>query len=1650
MAERGGRPYNHHHPTVLGPAHTPTSSSASAAAVPPSPSAHPIPQSASSSLPAAALNAYQLQYQQQQQQILLLQQQQLLQMAQNGSLAPHSPPMPIMGSIHQMGGSNSPNLNLQHHQPSHPYPQDSPLYRPASNAFIPPFNGYPSQPSPAPSSTSSPTSSPRLPRPHTANSPRPMLANGGLVGTGDASYSSPALNRHVSSKQIPQRVVSMADWNRNDGSMVQPQAGSVSATQYLQQASQSLMYSQSPSPLPSPRSLIRDSSPALQSASNPSFSGSWDRSNRQDSGYQDTRSPHPSSRNSFSYEGDQTLGYPEPLQSSEPQGPPSAGSWAPDDDLAYQDEGSPVRPERNSSNGAGATLERIRSMYRSESREDNLDGETLAGGASTLRTLAENDLPEPAHEPSLGHAHGQTRRPPEAVITNLEQQPSYRPIPRYPAVDPSLVGSSSTINSYQRSVYNAAHAKNDSTARWVEHIVANASPSIPPSQASGTMPGTVSVSSTLGFPVSGSSGRPSPSITISESWRRVNSGGARSPRALSSSGTPTTPSTGSVIPPRAASIQRSIETLLDEGAAAFASGLHDDAVSRWTKARECAIVERNLFLEAKALSNLAVSLRVRGRVTEAINLLWEAWTATEELVVDSLENEMVAGEATSPTSPTTPTEAAAASNAGAMRTKNPWLELILKQVPMLRANPNPNATSSASLPHRRRNEGQEETTFSDIPSNRHRTETTTSASTTTTLYEAGGRSRAYGSLGRSETTLGRDTEEQSGGGNGRSGTPDLSRSQSSRGSWSGGIGMGGPHNAVSALDQSRRLSLNFGRSSTLNALLHLGQREREPAPTPAPAPAAPLTPGQIQQKQILKMRRESVSKNDPLWGPPIVVWLLDLTTNIGNVHYAAGEAKEAERWHAACLALAEATLERFPIIKAPEKPAPSVTFANSSPASPLSPRRTKKLKSPQTQLADLQNVKLSYLHRSCLLAKSRSLTHLALCHPGTLHRNGEDGKKPSHSAAAAIASLLASNARDRESSNGGVIRATNANVASRTDVYRSIQASVAANAAVAWTLCAHAQALPLNAGAGKEESGDGKKGGTTVGFHRALERLETAGRLFRSAGDELGVSRVEATLGAICVEVGRCIDGARWVRRFVEKEDRNGKGREERVGKAGREGGPGRIWIEKGVKLLHIHVESLRGARDWWGMTATLANLGIAYTLLNQPHLALHFLSRVLDAADPSPSNMSSASGSSSRSPLPPPPTPIPPLLLQGVRVALWHALAALASTGSPPWYPAPETTGLPAPPTADPVNALIRFVTGNDRADVVHLTLKGLDDLLLRPFRDRRMIRSMMWTSSARLSVDDVGYRLRMIRRSLDLDLLPSAATIQNATAGTSGENAGAAGASAPAVPAPPVSEPISAILAIEVAADGTHRGDEPVLIPAESKVRYSSPALLCLAAEELGRALRKEETATLDKAKGVLERVLEAGGSPGRVLASAPFVGPHRLARAAGTVWAQRLGVCAECCHAVGNVGGAVASIGTSSKVVYVGPKSHNASSSSASSTSSASSPTGAATEERGMTASKPMTASPTSPTTPMTLPPALPPKDPQPTSSSAVSSALVSSSAGGSSGGANASNGGGFGAAGGSANAQVVAVSGGPVSVPTAKFPCSHMVWRGVEFV
>ncbi|KAJ3080387.1 hypothetical protein HK102_003092 [Quaeritorhiza haematococci] len=56
-----------------------------------------------------------------------------------------------------------------------------------------------------------------------------------------------------------------------------------------------------------------------------------------------------------------------------------------------------------------------------------------------------------------------------------------------------------------------------------------------------------------------------------------------------------------------------------------------------------------------------------------------------------------------------------------------------------------------------------------------------------------------------------------------------------------------------------------------------------------------------------------INRGVPLFGPPHLVWIMQLTNNLGNASFSLGETENAMRWYSQCLRLSEAILNEFPL-----------------------------------------------------------------------------------------------------------------------------------------------------------------------------------------------------------------------------------------------------------------------------------------------------------------------------------------------------------------------------------------------------------------------------------------------------------------------------------------------------------------------------------------------------------------------------------------------------------------------------------------------------------------------------------------------------------------------------------------------------------------
>ncbi|KAI8622822.1 hypothetical protein BC830DRAFT_1087924 [Chytriomyces sp. MP71] len=210
--------------------------------------------------------------------------------------------------------------------------------------------------------------------------------------------------------------------------------------------------------------------------------------------------------------------------------------------------------------------------------------------------------------------------------------------------------------------------------------------------------------------------------------------------------------------------------------------------------------------------------------------------------------------------------------------------------------------------------------------------------------------------------------------------------------------------------------------------------------------------------------------------PVLLVTVLDLCTNTGNLYYTMQSYQVATFFHESCLDLAQDILTTIPLP------------AKEPPASPTS------------------SIKLSYLHSNTLMAKSRSMSHLSLCLGacGDVHRAVRFGQM----SFASIASVAGPQPADR----AGV----------HAKQWRFTRAAIAGNLGRAqFAVGRYVEGMRGCVAAVKAFSREDKYG-TVEGGSCAGEQTAAADRVPTvSAADRAGLLRALVNVAACWVEAGR-------------------------------------------------------------------------------------------------------------------------------------------------------------------------------------------------------------------------------------------------------------------------------------------------------------------------------------------------------------------------------------------------------------------------------------------------------------------------------------------------------------------------------------------------
>ncbi|KAJ3044325.1 hypothetical protein HDV00_002645 [Rhizophlyctis rosea] len=354
-------------------------------------------------------------------------------------------------------------------------------------------------------------------------------------------------------------------------------------------------------------------------------------------------------------------------------------------------------------------------------------------------------------------------------------------------------------------------------------------------------------------------------------------------------------------------------------------------------------------------------------------------------------------------------------------------------------------------------------------------------------------------------------------------------------------------------------------------------------------------------------------------GPPIVVWYLQLTTNLGNAHFSLGQYQEAIQYHDMCRRLAEAVMEEYPLPASCPPPALRSASSKSTsstdtppPSTPVSERADSFASSAPT-LVNSPRIKLSYLHRQTLLAHARALTHLALCH----QQLGLDDEALDNNLKAELLVTFYSNKAQLSQS----FQTRRSSLSTPYSQHLEVQAAEAA--------------IIANVGTSYHAKGR---------LPSALSHHEKALKLFRNLPDEQGIAKESINVGCLYMEVGKILNSLHWIRDMDVASHHGGEGQLEackrywgpprldgvNIGEgAVDEGAPeiaGKGMFDMGMVALYEEERVFRIHNDWHGLMCVWLNLAVGYVLLHQPYLALYYLAKMTPDPDASATTTSALS----------------------------------------------------------------------------------------------------------------------------------------------------------------------------------------------------------------------------------------------------------------------------------------------------------------------------------------------------------------------------------------------------------------------------------------
>lgn len=369
----------------------------------------------------------------------------------------------------------------------------------------------------------------------------------------------------------------------------------------------------------------------------------------------------------------------------------------------------------------------------------------------------------------------------------------------------------------------------------------------------------------------------------------------------------------------------------------------------------------------------------------------------------------------------------------------------------------------------------------------------------------------------------------------------------------------------------------------------------------------------------------AVSSGEPFRGPPLVVWFMQLATNLGNAYFNLGKFEHSVNWHSKCLQLTEVVLEENALPPNFDK---TTSYENAQHHHYQQKKSvfsgigggaagTTRMSMLMSNNPKGDRIKLSYLHHATLLAQTRSLVHIGIC---CQHLGLDDSSLQCHSHASSIIAFYASRSPSFTYQDSGSFpsKAGGATVANKTqaEVENSNPQLKPWQASQLGTY----QAV-INANLATAYHSKGR-------LPSAIERLERAAKQFKKDQDVVGEARCLASLGAMKIEVGRVLGSLHWIRNMELQAVGTGE-----VNECMRYWGPPRLkgvnlnsgewdesasisagsqWVLQGIQIMLEQLKVLKEKNDIFGILTTLLNIASGYITEKHPYMALQTISRLL------------------------------------------------------------------------------------------------------------------------------------------------------------------------------------------------------------------------------------------------------------------------------------------------------------------------------------------------------------------------------------------------------------------------------------------------------